>query len=250
MLKNSISLKLLLLSIIVLNGCLDSGDSNIGVVYEEKKLNIGKQPGTFLFIFKVNFRDNVKLDFPVDVHIRKGSIYGDVLYTRRVETVRKITISFELPPGNYSITSSPVEDIHRKEFWDGIGPGFEIDESGLLKYSTVDIFYQKRIKVNYPQGTLTIPGNKSSLKLEWVPLKDSVSYDVYWSITSNASSKFIKEFKRYGIEESFFEFRFDLNEKYFTEEKCDIMWMLFAQNESGVPIGYASNLFTVKIEKR
>jgi hypothetical protein len=230
-------------------GCVDCGDTNFEVAYEEKKLDKGKQLGTFTFVYKVHFRENFNPDFPVHIQIRKGTMYGKILYSRRVEMDEETFIYCDLHPGSYSITSSPVEEIHSKEFWNGFGPQFEIDKSGLLKYYLADFYHKRKIKVDCPQGELTIPDKKSSLKMEWIPVQDAVSYAVIWEIESYEKGEILKKFKIRRIKETKFEFNFDIDSDWMKENKYQIYWMLHAYNNSGIPIGFASNQFTVKIKK-
>jgi hypothetical protein len=246
-----IPLILLSVAIIASTGCIDLGDSNIEGDYVKRQLSKGKQAGTFSFDYVVHFSKRFKPIFPVDLQIRKDFFIGEVVYTKRVEKVDKISIFCDLPPGKYCIASQPVKEIHRKEFWDGGGANFEIDNSGILIYDQGSdiIYYERKIVVNSPVGRFKIPDKQSSLKLEWLTVEDAVSYNVEWTIISENSKKVIKRFNKYSIKDNKFKFDFNFKASYLNEAKYLIGWSISARDKSDVLIGYASNHFTVYIKK-
>jgi hypothetical protein len=240
---------LICLFLFMTGGCYDCEDSNVIEVFETKKLDRGKQKGTFKFVYEVHFSKHFKTSFPVAIQIREEFFIGDVLYSKRVEKFKSTTISYDLPPGKYFIVVSPIKQKHRDEYWDdGAGP-FEIDESGILKYNTFEIYPEKKIHVNAPDGTITIPDDQSALKLVWAPVTNAVRYEMRWHIMSAKNPKISKRFSNYGIKVNHFEFNFDIHAHYFKEDEYDITWMLSACNRQGLSIGYQHGIFSIKIDK-
>lgn len=237
---------LISLSFFVIVSCYNNEDSNIIEVFETKKLSKGKLHGTFKFIYEVHFANHFQPSFPMYIQIREEFYFGDILYSKRVEKGESTTISFDLSPGKYCINVSPIEEKHRNEFWDGGGPPFEINEGGILKYSTFDIYLEKKIHVNSPKGTITVPDEQSALKLMWTPLSDAIRYEINWEIISTKEPEIIKEFKKYGVKVNYFKFNFDHNAAYLMEDKYEISWMLSARNKQGVLIGHQQGMFLIK----
>jgi hypothetical protein len=240
---------LICLFLFVTGGCYDCEDSNVIEVFKTKKLDRGKRKGTYKFVYEVHFSKHFKTSFPVAIQIREEFLIGDVLYSKRVEKFESTTISCDLPPGKYCINVSPIKEKHRDEYWDDGGPPFEIDEGGILKYNTTEIYFRRKIHVNAPEGTITIPADQSALKLVWPPLTNAVRYEIDWEIISIKNPKISKRFSKYGIKVNYFIFNFDIHAHYIKENKYDIWWRLAARNSLGLSIGFQQGIFSIKIDK-